>query len=193
MNRKILFSGLLMLFLVGCTNEDVGQQTSVETVEYDNLQQQINQLSAQLKDNETKIEELNTFVEVLNRSNQDELSQLHNRIYMLESLISHNPSIESKHGFINDIKFDGTNSTLEIQFAEMKQDDGAPNGFVIEEKEISSLTLDKNANFFILESTMIKNIASIEDFKNAVNEHQRFFKLYIVDSKVVMLTEQYIP
>ncbi|WP_169716184.1 hypothetical protein [Ureibacillus manganicus] len=188
-----MFSGLLMLFLVGCTNEDVGQQTSVETVEYDNLQQQINQLSAQLKDNETKIEELNTFVEVLNRSNQDELSQLHNRIYMLESLISHNPSIESKHGFINDIKFDGTNSTLEIQFAEMKQDDGAPNGFVIEEKEISSLTLDKNANFFILESTMIKNIASIEDFKNAVNEHQRFFKLYIVDSKVVMLTEQYIP
>ena len=193
MNRKILFSGLLMLFLVGCTNEDVGQQTSLETVEYDNLHQQINQLSAQLKDNETKIEELNTFVEVLNRSNQDELSQLHNRIYMLESLISHNPSIESKHGFINDIKFDGTNSTLEIQFAEMKQDDGAPNGFVIEEKEISSLTLDKNANFFILESTMIKNIASIEDFKNAVNEHQRFFKLYIVDSKVVMLTEQYIP
>jgi len=193
MKSTFIYLALFILLVVGCTKEEIDEPTSAND-DFEELEIQVSQLNEKLVENEKKIEELTASLEQENYDEMDAYNELLTRIYILESLMPHIPNLETRFGYINSVNLDGASSSVEIQFADMKQDDGAPNGFIIEEKEVSTVTLDPNASFFILiEGVKISNVATIEELENAVNEYNRLFKIYMVNDEVVMLTEQYIP
>lgn len=192
MKTTLIYVVVLILLVVGCTKEEIAPPSSASE-DFEILEIQVSQLREQLGENEQKIDDLSKILEQINGDNLYAYDELLTRIHILENLMSHVPNLVSKFGYINAVNVDGTSSLLEVQFADMKQDDGAPNGFVIKENERSTVTLDPNVSFYILEGVKIRNVATIEELKNAVNEYSRLFKIYMVNGEVVMLTEQYIP
>lgn len=183
---------ILLALLIGCTKEEGIEQTAATTVNED-LEEQLSQLNDQLIESDNKINELYAMLENRIRSENDAYHELHTKIYMMENLLSHVPGIESRQGFVNDVNINGPTLTIEVRFAEKIEDDEAPNGFVIEEQETNLVTVDLAANYFILEGDKLQFLRTVDEFKEAVNEYDRFFNIYIVEDKVVMLTEQYLP
>lgn len=187
----MLCVGMLLVLLVGCTKEEGKEHTA--TNEYDNLEEQLSQLNEQLIEIDKKIKELYAMAESRARDENEAYSELHNKIYMMENLLYHVPGIKIRQGFVKDVNTSGATITLEVKFAEKREDNEAPNGFVIEEQETNLVTVDLAANYFILEGNKLHTIQTVDELKKVVNEYDRFFNIYIVEDEVVMLTEQYLP
>ncbi|MFY3792290.1 hypothetical protein ACOQFO_11510 [Ureibacillus sp. MALMAid1270] len=193
MKSTFIYLALFILLVVGCTKEEIDTPTSSND-DFEELEIEVAKLSEKLVESEKKIEELTTLIDQENRNDIEVYNEINSRIYILESLMSHIPNLETRFGYINEVNVDGSSITLEIQFADMKQDDSAPNGFVIEEKEVSIVTLDPNASYFILvDGVKISNVGTVDELEEAVNEYSRLFKIYMANDEIVMLTEQYIP
>ncbi|MCM3637018.1 hypothetical protein M3152_04730 [Sporosarcina luteola] len=189
---RVIYAGILLVLLVGCTKEEGAEQTATTKVNGD-LEEQLSQLNEQLIESENKIKELYVMLESRARDENEAYNELHNKIYIMENLLSRVPGINSRQGFVKDVNTGGATITLEVKFAEKKEDNEAPNGFVIEEQETKIVTVDLDANYFILKGDKLQTIPTADEFKEAANEYDRFFNIYIVENKIVMLTEQYLP
>ncbi|WP_262173644.1 hypothetical protein [Saccharococcus sp. Marseille-Q5394] len=189
---RVIYAGILLVLLVGCTKEEGAEQTATTKVNGD-LEEQLSQLNEQLIESENKIKELYVMLESRARDENEAYNELHNKIYIMENLLSRVPGINSRQGFVKDVNTSGATITLEVKFAEKKEDNEAPNGFVIEEQETKIVTVDLDANYFILKGDKLQTIPTADEFKEAANEYDRFFNIYIVENKIVMLTEQYLP
>ncbi|WP_339249892.1 hypothetical protein NSQ43_10280 [Sporosarcina sp. FSL W8-0480] len=188
----LIYVGILLLLLVGCVKDALPQQ-SIATNENDNWKEQIFELNDKLIENDKKINELYTIIEGINSIENEAYKELNTKIHMLESLVSHIPNIEKKQGFIDEININEANITFKVNYAEMTEDNNAPNGFIIEEKKKGTISVDLGASYYILEGNQIQFKQTIEEFNEVVNDYNRFFNLYIIDGKVVMLAEQYLP
>lgn len=188
---RIICVGILLVLLVGCTKEEGAEHTTIH--EYNKLEDQLSQLNDQLIESDNKIKELYAILESRARDNNDAYSELHNKIYMMEKILAYVPSIKSRQGFVKDVDTSGATITIEVTFAEKREDNEAPNGFVIKERETNLVTVDLAASYFILKGDKLHTLQTVDEFKKAVNEYDRFFNLYIVEDKVVMITEQYLP
>ncbi|MGM8216740.1 hypothetical protein ACLIA0_14485 [Bacillaceae bacterium W0354] len=118
---------------------------------------------------------------------------MQSRIYQLEHLLANIPSIGYKQGYIEAFKEDEMQTSLLIKFAVMEKDNEAPNGFVIKEKESEYVEAANNIEIFFLEGTELHNLKSIDELESKVNEHDRLFNIYLVNNKIIMLSEQYVP
>lgn len=186
--NSFIYIGVLMILLVGCAKEEPAQQTLANG----NMEEQLSALNDKLEESDQQIKELYTLLENNTSYENDVYQDLNTKIHMLETLLSYVPSIEVKQGFVQDVRTNDNAITMTVQFGE-KIGQAAPNGFTIEEKETGTVTVDMNASYFIHEGVQLQSIRTIDDFKEVVDASQRFFTFYIVQGKVVMLAEQYVP
>ena len=181
-----------MLLLAGCTKED-DLKDHTSSGEDKNLEDQILQLNHQLKESENQILELKNLYEQNANSTTEYYNELNTKIYMLENILYKLPNLEVRHSYINEMKLDGTNVELEVTLANMLDDEDAPNGYSIEEKEKRNILVDNEASFFVLEGTSMTQVPSVEELQPIIDRSKRFFKLYIVNDRILMLAEQYLP
>ena len=181
-----------MLLLAGCTKED-DLKDYTSSGEDKNLEDHILQLNHQLKESENQILELKNLYEQNAHSTTEYYNELYTKIYMLENIVYKLPNLEVRHGYINAMTLDGTNVGLEVTLSNMLDDEDAPNGFSIEEKETRNILADNEASFFVLEGTSMTQVPSVKELQPIIDRSKRFFKLYIVNDRILMLAGQYLP
>lgn len=180
-----------LLLIVGCTNKndeiledyekDISKlESTILELNQANEQQQIvnEELEQKIIANEMNIETL-----------KESYTIFHNNFYSLNKLIDH--TLDSKTAILNHAEVKGDTLNLNITFANKIGDQGAPNGFRLEETEGGSITLSVSKNVPIF---LLSNASSLieVDWEKVVT-HRGFLQLYEKNGEVVFISEIYIP
>lgn len=193
MKLKVAMIGWSVLLLASCKEEDVlvlEEKQQLEKQVY-TLSEQLNSRDEELESIKNQLTELQSMVE--NSDLNEKYSELDKRLYMLEGLIEKLPNLEKRFAFVKGLSMNGTNAVLDVQFVNMFDDDEAPSGFSIEEEEAGRVTVDMDAQFFVLENMKMTEVPTLEEFQQILDGHERLYELYMSGKHILMMKEQYLP
>lgn len=188
MKKWLLFVGLLLLFLVGCEENVVHEQTNNEEES-----EELTNLQTQLDDLQKQIDELQQSTEYQNNQNKETNDNLILLNDQVQHFINHLPEIESKLGYIEQINSSNSEVTLRVQLVDMLEDSSMPNGYSINELDVETITLSNDFLIYVLDGVSPVVIKTIEQLDEKIKEHQRLLKFSLVNGKVILINQIYLP
>lgn len=205
MVRSIIFIVFCTFLFVGCERADTQQTTWQISEEQVNdllekhafMQNEIAELESEIHVKEERIQKLEDLIDSLtvDHNSQSKSAEIvRNQVYMIDHLVKHLPDVSIRQGFIREIVEEDTESYFIIDYAKFVIDSDAPNGFHIEneKEERVKVHVISDVEIFILEGTIPK-YTRVEDFTGIVEEYDRFFNLYFIEDKLVLIDQRYIP
>lgn len=180
--KKVLISLLALLFITGCTKEQVQLDVAKTSEEHNPSNHKFEDVEKRLEEAENRLAQLENLsvaqCELIN-TNSKQLKQAHH-------LVNNIPGLEIKRGYITD--FD-SQETLQVQLINYLDDPDAPNGFRLEMADIVQFKLGHKVLIYYELGT---REVSLDDFLSHKEDH-RLYDIYSINGEIVMLAEMYIP
>lgn len=200
--KKTLMVSLWFLVLMGCAHkaEEVNINTNnsqikeqIESVKAE-FKKEILELESKLADQDREIQNLKDKLESNKQWTVNSYRVLDDNIRMVNQMVSYLPDVTQQQGYIKEVIEEDSEIYFVIDFAKMLSDKNAPNNFTIEnkEKKFVKVRAVPDVGTFILEG-VYHNTSPLDKFKTDIKEYDRFFNLYFVQGKLVLVTEQYLP
>lgn len=147
MKKLLLSFSLLLLFLVGCEENNVqpeANNANERSEELTNIQTQVEELKGQLA-------ELKSNTDLQYEQNNHTLNQLLLADEKMVHIIKHLPNVERKYGYIEQINRTDAETILRVQLVEMKEDATMPNNYRLEHLEVvENLTVSNDPLMYVL-------------------------------------------
>jgi chromosome segregation ATPase len=194
MKKSILVAFCMSIILLGCENErttssEVDNDYELQQLKKE-LMEEITKLEIKLSDRDRSIKELNEELEALKNDHSQLIDEVRNIAYMNDHLIKNLQNIVRKQGYVTD--FNETSNYIIVDYAEMVNDEDAPNGFHLKniKTEADKLIVPDDLAVYLLEGATIR-YSSIEEMRNS--SYPRLYNFYFVDQKLTLIVEQYLP
>lgn len=196
--KTIVFLLILSLFLTSCSGNDDLESSELPAEESD-LNNRMLVLEAEVETMDKRIEEINNDNNVALEEGLSKSNEYINRTNMLFHLIETLPSVTVKEGYIVDYTNENDNQYFIIDYAELLDDEEAPNGFRIDNETVENnkVIITENLELYIGEHASDPNFPSkvewepkemdLEDIK------QGFYKFYFIEDELIMVLRTYIP
>lgn len=182
MKRKIFMSAMLATLLVGCNDAEETSKNDADKLATEEVQSNIDQ---QVSDLKIKIEEMQQNMDGFN----EEIGAQGLEQYVANQITQESAKVEIKYGFIKSIS---ENGEVTVDRVNMLADSEAPNGYKIEELNMDEVfQLNEKMMYFVV-NEVAPEIVDFHEFK----EHElveRLFTFTIIEGKLIMVKQQYLP
>lgn len=199
--KKLLKISIILVsiaLLIGCSNDSIDKnEQAYKNKEIENHTNEITELKKELESLQQEMESIRKTVED-NMLLKDTVINLNNEVNKLRAVIENLPGVEIKLAYINNIKEENETIEFKVDFITWitGEGDDFPNGFKIinETEENKSLYVSLDTPVYIIDSMKQKNItlkSFIEGYKN--QQFKTPYRLYIIENKIILIEEQYVP
>lgn len=181
MKKRFLVGMVGIILLAGCDNSQETATPQADSVAVEGLKSSV---AKQVSDLQMQVDQLQQRLDAVDEENGDQGLAL----YTLNHIINATSDVEVQYGYIEGI----FENKVTVKRVDMITDLNRPNGYRIEE-------LDRNETF-LLDETMLyfvvyevaPELVDFADFKKqAVSS--KLFTFTIVDGKLLVIKEQYLP
>lgn len=175
---------MCLVFFMGCDDpEDATKEN--EVVLTDSIES-----NRQIADLQLKVKELEETLSAFQKDTMDESSYQNIQLYNLNKIVNALPDVENKYGYIESIS---DNGEVIVNRVDMLSDESMPNGYLINNLEKNeTFQLDSKTLYYTVEEVAPVNV-SLEDFKVQIQEYPRLMIFTIIDNKVIVANQQYLP
>lgn len=181
MKKRFLIGMVGIILLAGCDNSQETATPQADSVAVEGLKSSV---AKQVSDLQMQVDQLQQRLDAVDEENGDQGLAL----YTLNHIINATSDVEVQYGYIESI----SENKVTVKRVDMITDLNRPNGYRLEE-------LDRNETF-LLDETMLyfvvyevaPELVDFADFKKqAVSS--KLFTFTIVDGKLLVIKEQYLP
>lgn len=176
---------ICLVFFMGCDNpEDSTKENEVV------LTEGLVESNKQIVDLQLKVTELEETLSAFQKDTMDESNYQNIQLYNLNKIVNALPDVENKYGYIESIS---DNGEVIVNRVDMLSDESMPNGYLINNLEKNeTFKLDSKTLYYTVEEVAPVNV-SLEDFKVQIQEYPRLMIFTIIDEKVIIVSQQYLP
>ena len=181
--KKIFFMGIVgAVLLVGCDNSQETTKNDVDTRAVEAIRASMDK---QVSDLQQQLDELQQRLDAVDQENGHQGLEL----YTLNQIIRATSDVEAKYGYIESIS---ENNEVTVKRVEMLTDLNRPNGYRIDDlHKNETFQLDENMLYFVVYEVAAEMVDFTEFKKQAVES--KLFSFTIVDGKLLVIKEQYLP
>ncbi len=182
MKKRFFMGTILAMFLVGCDNS---QETVVKDADTGAVEGIKASMEKQVDDLQLQVDELKQRLDAVDEENGYQGLEL----YTLNQIIKATSDVEAKYGYIESIS---ENNEVTVKRVDMLTDVNRPNGYRIEDlNQNETFKLDENMLYFVVYEVAPEMVDFAEFKKQAVES--KLFTFTIVDGKLLVVKEQYLP
>ncbi|MER1958321.1 MAG: hypothetical protein ABS942_13155 [Solibacillus sp.] len=180
--KKSFFIGIVgAMLLVGCDNSQETTTTNTDSVEVEVLK---SSMEKQVTELQQRLDELQLRLDAVDEENGDQGLAL----YTLNHIINATSDVEAKYGYIESI----SENKVTVKRVEMVTDSSRPNGYRIDElNQNEEFLLDETMLYFVVHEVAPELVDYTEFKQQAVGS--KLFTFTIVDGKLLVIKEQYLP
>ena len=181
MKKRFLVGMVGIILLAGCDNSQETATPQADSVAVEGLKSSV---AKQVSDLQMQVDQLQQRLDAVDEENGDQGLAL----YTLNHIINATSDVEAKYGYIESI----SENKVTVKRVEMVTDSSRPNGYRIDElNQNEEFLLDETMLYFVVYE-VAPELVDFADFKKqAVSS--KLFTFTIVDGKLLVIKEQYLP
>ena len=181
MKKRFLVGMVGIILLVGCDNSQETATPQADSVAVEGLKSSV---AKQVSDLQMQVDQLQQRLDAVDEENGDQGLAL----YTLNHIINATSDVEVQYGYIEGI----SENKVTVKRVDMLTDLNRPNGYRIEELDRDeTFLLDEKMLYFVVYE-VAPELVDFADFKKqAVSS--KLFTFTIVDGKLLVIKEQYLP